>query len=139
MTFNYLGQFDQVLKPLPAKPSPAGAAEGGRGAEVLGPAPEAPGRARAAANRRTHLLDIAAAVAGGRLSVSWTYCRAAHDAATVQRLADSHIAALRALIAHCRSPEAGGYSPSDFPLADLGQRQLDRVVKKVTRSENAHS
>ena len=28
-------------------------------------------------------------------------------------------AALRALIAHCRSPEAGGYTPSDFPLAGL--------------------
>ncbi len=117
MTFNYLGQFDQVL--------------GGNGPSTLAPAPEMPGRDRAASNRRDHLLDVTAAVAGGRLSVSWTFSRAAHDEATVRQLADWHIEALQALIAHCRSPEAGAYTPSDFPLAELDQKQLDKVLKKV--------
>jgi non-ribosomal peptide synthase protein (TIGR01720 family) len=77
------------------------------------------------------LLDVTAAVAGGRLSISWTYSRAAHDEATIRQLAEWHIEALRALIAHCRSPEAGAYTPSDFPLAELDQKQLDKVLKKV--------
>ncbi len=29
---------------------------------------------------------------------------------------------------HCRSDEAGGYTPSDFPLAELDQTTLERVV-----------
>jgi hypothetical protein len=51
---------------------------------------------------------------------------------------------LRDLIAHCRSPEAGAYTPSDFPLAELDRKQLDKVLKKVkptstslSRSESA--
>jgi non-ribosomal peptide synthase protein (TIGR01720 family) len=118
LTFNYLGQFDQVLGR-------------GDGPAPLGPAREMPGRDRAASNRRTHLLDVTAAIAGRRLSVSWTFSRAAHHEATAQQLAEWYIEALRELIAHCRSPEAGAYTPSDFPLAELDQKQLDKVLKKV--------
>jgi microcystin synthetase protein McyA len=32
------------------------------------------------------------------------------------------------LIDHCLSPEAGGFTPSDFPLADLDQQQLDQLA-----------
>jgi hypothetical protein len=46
-------------------------------------------------------------------------------------LADWYIEALQGLIAHCRSPEAGAYTPSDFPLAELDRKQLDKVLKKV--------
>jgi NRPS condensation-like uncharacterized protein len=35
--------------------------------------------------------------------------------------------ALEALIAHCQSPEAGGYTASDFPLARLGEQTLTRL------------
>ena len=140
ITFNYLGQFDHVLRPAAPAPAATGVDVGGSGSAAgLGPAPETAGRDRANANRRTHLLDVTAAVAGGRLSVSWTYNRSAHDAATIQQLADWYVEALAALIAHCVSPEAGAYSPSDFPLAELDQRQLDKVLKKVTRTENTRS
>ena len=40
------------------------------------------------------------------------------------------IEALTELIAHCQSPEAGGYTPSDFPLAGLLQHQLDRLLQE---------
>jgi hypothetical protein len=36
---------------------------------------------------------------------------------------------LRALVAHCREAGAGGFTPSDFPLARLSQRQLDRLAQ----------
>ena len=44
---------------------------------------------------------------------------------------------LRALIAHCQSPEAVGYTPSDFPLARLSQKQLDVLVGSQKRDIEA--
>ena len=41
-------------------------------------------------------------------------------------VAEAFLAALRELIEHCCAPEAGGVTPSDFPLAALDQATLDR-------------
>jgi amino acid adenylation domain-containing protein len=43
----------------------------------------------------------------------------------VSGLAERYMACLRELIWHCRDQQAGGYTPSDFPLAHLEQNQLD--------------
>ncbi|MDW8319409.1 MAG: condensation domain-containing protein, partial [Anaerolineae bacterium] len=115
LSFNYLGQLDQVL-----------------GSDMpLGPARESAGLDRDPAGRRPHLFDITAAVVGDRLAVGWTFSRAMHRRETVQRLAEDFAAALRGLIAHCLSPEAGGFTPSDFDLADLDQRKLEKVLRKI--------
>jgi hypothetical protein len=42
---------------------------------------------------------------------------------------------LRALIAHCLSPDAGGYTPSDFPLANLAQEQLNNLLTGLDEEE----
>ncbi|MHC4621566.1 MAG: hypothetical protein ACYTEQ_27810, partial [Planctomycetota bacterium] len=54
-----------------------------------------------------------------------------HRRETIEELAQSYLAALRALIAHCRSPEAGGYTPSDFADVDLSQEKLDSVLDEL--------
>ncbi|WP_425471110.1 amino acid adenylation domain-containing protein [Saccharothrix variisporea] len=77
---------------------------------------------------RPHLLDVVGRVQDGRLEISWHYSDANHDEATVARLAESYAAALRAIIAHCATPGAGGRTPSDFPLARLTQEQVDRIT-----------
>ncbi|NUT98557.1 MAG: AMP-binding protein, partial [Saccharothrix sp.] len=77
---------------------------------------------------RPHLLDVVGRVQDGRLEVSWHYSEANHDEATVARLAEAYAAALRAIIAHCAAPGAGGRTPSDFPLARLTQEQVDRIT-----------
>ena len=77
------------------------------------------------------VLDITGAIAGKRLSMAWSYNRKIHNHDTIERLAQDFIQALRALIAHCRSTDAGGYTPSDFPLAQLDQAQLDKVLNKT--------
>ena len=46
-----------------------------------------------------------------------------------------YMAALRALIAHCQAPEAGGFTPSDFPLAQLSQDELDELLGQVRFKE----
>jgi hypothetical protein len=43
-------------------------------------------------------------------------------------VADGYLRALRELIAHCRKDGAGGYTPSDFPLAGLTQQELDALL-----------
>jgi amino acid adenylation domain-containing protein len=62
------------------------------------------------------------------LQLSLTYDEGTHRRETVERLAGAYLAALRALIAHCREAGARGYTPSDFPLAGLTQAQVDAVT-----------
>ncbi|HVH13590.1 MAG TPA: condensation domain-containing protein, partial [Longimicrobium sp.] len=117
VSFNYLGQMDGA-------PAAAGDA-------LLVPSAGDAGRLRSPLSPRTHLLSIDAAVMGGRLHVTWTYAPAVHDRATVERLAAGFLEALRDLVAHCRDPEAGGYTPSDFALAGLDQEGLAALLSQL--------
>jgi non-ribosomal peptide synthase protein (TIGR01720 family) len=54
-----------------------------------------------------------------------------HERATIEGLAHAYLAALRALIAHCQSGEAGGFTPSDFPKARISQKELDTVLARM--------
>ncbi|MBN1489663.1 MAG: amino acid adenylation domain-containing protein, partial [Phycisphaerae bacterium] len=110
--FNYLGQLDAGMQ----------------GSMPLAIAPESFGPLSGSRNTRTHLLDINAGVTAGRLEVAWTYSRNRHTVATINRLAGAFVDALRTLIAHCRRPDVGGCTPSDFPLAALDQAALDQLV-----------
>ncbi|MFF9765686.1 non-ribosomal peptide synthase/polyketide synthase [Streptomyces sp. NPDC014636] len=109
--FNYHGQWDT----------------GGGDGLFRGSLPPA-GRDTDPDEPRPYLLDITGVVQAGRLELGWTYPARVYDEATVRRLAEETLAALRDIVAHCARPEAGGRTPSDFPLAGLGQDQLDRVV-----------
>ncbi|MFD0305959.1 non-ribosomal peptide synthase/polyketide synthase [Streptomyces sp. NPDC127119] len=77
---------------------------------------------------RPYLLDITGVVQDGRLELGWTYPAAVYDESTVRHLAEQMCVALRDIVAHCAEPDAGGRTPSDFPLAALSQQQLDRLV-----------
>jgi len=46
----------------------------------------------------------------------------------VETLAEIFLSALRGLIAHCLSPEAGGYTPSDFQEPGLSQDVVDMLA-----------
>ncbi|WP_162603898.1 non-ribosomal peptide synthetase, partial [Streptomyces sp. CS014] len=112
LSFNYLGQLDSLSSdqgPFRVAAEPMGAVAGDGG-------------------RRPHLIDVTGAVAGGRLGLSWTYSAALHDRATITRLAEDFAAGLRALIEHCLTPDAGGLTPSDVPLAGLDQQALDALA-----------
>jgi amino acid adenylation domain-containing protein/non-ribosomal peptide synthase protein (TIGR01720 family) len=115
VSFNYLGQLDQAL---PAD-------------SLLAPARESSGPVHSPRGRRKHLLDVRGSVVRGQLQMVWTYSENVHRHATIERLARSYIEALQALIAHCQSPEAGGHTPSDFPLAQLDQVELDQAFAEI--------
>jgi non-ribosomal peptide synthase protein (TIGR01720 family) len=115
LSFNYLGQLDQVLD--------AGSLFGGA-SESIGPQQSLQGR-------QSYALEVSAAVAGGKLHVRFTYNEQLHDAATIQQVINDYMNALRELIAHCQSEEAGGFTPSDFPLIELNQHELDLALSEI--------
>jgi amino acid adenylation domain-containing protein/non-ribosomal peptide synthase protein (TIGR01720 family) len=84
---------------------------------------------------RRHLLNVDGFIAAGSLEVEWSYSQNLYQRSTIQHLADGFAGELRAILDHCRSPEAGGYTPSDFALADLKQQQLDRLARKYQRRD----
>jgi non-ribosomal peptide synthase protein (TIGR01720 family) len=117
MSFNYLGQMDQVIG----------------GSELFGVAQEDTGLPFSPLGARAHLIELNALVVEGRLRLNWTYSPAVHKCETITRLAEDYLAALTAIITHCQSPEAGGYTPSDFPGANLNQKDLDKFLSKLKK------
>jgi microcystin synthetase protein McyA len=115
ISFNYLGQFVQAES----------------GSTPFAPAPESSGPDHAAGNRRTFLLDVTASVFGGRMRTEFTYSDAQFAAETIEMLADLFIESLRELIQHCLSPEAGGYSASDFADAGLTDEGVQDLLLEL--------
>ncbi|WP_253728196.1 non-ribosomal peptide synthetase [Lentzea aerocolonigenes] len=112
--FNYLGAHD-------------GADSGGLirrelNADLAGPSEGEGGT-------RSHLVQIEVQQTDdGRLSIEWFHSTNVHDTATVQRVAKRYVEALRELVVHCRT--AGGFTPSDFPLASLSQDEVDGLAER---------
>ncbi|HVG07740.1 MAG TPA: amino acid adenylation domain-containing protein, partial [Thermoanaerobaculia bacterium] len=114
VSFNYLGRFDTPGEDGHFTFAPE---------TIRGTAGEAvPGR---------HLFAVDLLVLEDHLRVTWTYDPGRHLPATVERLARGFLDELGTLVEHCLSPEAGGYTPSDFPLAGLDQAALDRLDRGI--------
>ena len=112
ITFNYMGQFDHKLSSY----------------SLFQTASEAKGIERAPENTRRYLLEINCLVEQGQLTIKWSYSRNSFRQETVENLCSSFIHNIRAIIEHCTMPETGGYTPSDFPEADLDQNELDDLL-----------
>ncbi|MYQ97103.1 condensation domain-containing protein, partial [Streptomyces sp. SID6139] len=112
ISFNYLGRFDWS----------------GAGGTLVGAVPGGLGGAEAPGTERPHLLDVVARVEDDRLEITWYYSAGRHHEDTVTALAEGVLRALGDIVAHCARPEAGGRTPSDFPLARLDQTAVDRVA-----------
>jgi len=119
ITFNYLGQFDQAL--------PEGS--------IFKPAREAKGPERHPQDKRSSLLDITCAITAGKLNMSFTFSRKVFREETVRPFVRFFKEELKALIAHCQSPEAGGFTASDFKLANLDNKKLDKVLSQLQKGK----
>ncbi|MEM7127273.1 MAG: amino acid adenylation domain-containing protein [Chloroflexota bacterium] len=120
VVFNYLGQFDQLFDE----------------SELFEPLLAETGQIQSPESERTHLIEINAMIVNKELRVTWTYSRNIHAAETMTHLADSFMNNLQALIAHCLSPEAGGYTTVDFPLANLSQEELAHLAQLIEESDS---
>jgi amino acid adenylation domain-containing protein/non-ribosomal peptide synthase protein (TIGR01720 family) len=115
VTFNYLGQFDQVISET----------------SMFRPATESTGATQSPRGSRHCLLEVNGLIIGGQLRLDWTYSKALHQPATVEKLAQGYIEALRSLIVHCQSPNVGGFTPSDFPQMQFSQQELDQLMAEI--------
>ncbi|MCB0168541.1 MAG: non-ribosomal peptide synthetase, partial [Anaerolineae bacterium] len=125
MSFNYLGQFDNVLENADDK------------SFIIGASVTDYGSLYSPAQTRPYLLEVDGLIVKGQLRFEWTYSRNVHQQQTIQTLADTFIEALRILIAHCTSPEAGGYTPSDFSLANLDNQKLSTLAGLIQQADQA--
>ncbi len=83
-------------------------------------------------NRR-YPIEIDSGVRENRLQLEWRYSEAAYRRTTIEKLAKDFVDNLRSLVAHCQSKEVGTYTPSDFPKANLSQKDLDRFLAKINQ------
>ncbi|WP_280138221.1 non-ribosomal peptide synthetase [Streptomyces sp. TP-A0874] len=119
--FNYLGRFD--------------AADGSGDGAVADWAVRSDvdlGDGRDPGMRLHHALDVNAVtqdhVDGPRLVAGWSWPEELFTEVEVRELAEGWFRALKALVTHSEDPEAGGYTPSDLPLVNLSQPQIDRLA-----------
>jgi non-ribosomal peptide synthase protein (TIGR01720 family) len=116
VAFNYLGRFDGT---------------DGAGGGLLRPSDWPCGPMRSPQMQRAHLLEINAVIRDGRFTATWAFSRAVHREETVKHVAGGFLGELAALIEHCESPEAGGYTPSDFGDFGWNQDDLDDILSEA--------
>jgi non-ribosomal peptide synthase protein (TIGR01720 family) len=115
ISFNYLGQFDN-LQSLSA---------------IFRPARENSGPQRSLRGNRTHVLSVTAIILNGHLQVEWNYSATLHRKETIELLAEKFDQILRLIIAHCHTPGAVGYTPSDFPDVELSQDEIEALLDEI--------
>ncbi|MEV0174681.1 amino acid adenylation domain-containing protein [Streptomyces sp. NPDC050803] len=123
--FNYLGRFasqEQQAADWATAPGTAGIG-GGRDAGMP----------------LTHAVELNAITRDGEdgpeLLASWTWAQGLLTEQEVQELAQEWFRALRALVDHAAEDTAGGFTPSDVPLAMLNQSDIDRLEAEWRTSE----
>ncbi|MCE1116999.1 MULTISPECIES: non-ribosomal peptide synthetase [Pseudomonas] len=122
ITFNYLGQFDQqfdqaaLFQPLDA---PAGLAQ-----DLDASLP--------------NWLSVDGQVYGGALQLRWSFSAERYDEATIATLAEAYRQELLALVGHCLADGNGSFTPSDFPLAQLTQEQIDALPVPAAQIEDVY-
>ncbi|EPN54930.1 pyoverdine sidechain peptide synthetase II, D-Asp-L-Thr component, partial [Pseudomonas syringae pv. actinidiae ICMP 19096] len=112
VTFNYLGQFD-------------GSFNEQQGALFV-PSADSVGVALCEDGPLGNWLSLNGQVFDGQLQLDWTFSCEVYQASTIDTLARRYEQALTTLIEHCIAGHQG-VTPSDFPLAQLTQAQLDAL------------
>lgn len=115
IVFNYLGQLD-----LPRSEE-----------DWIRPARDRVGATVSPDARRSHLLLVSGHVRGGRLHLVVVYSANRHRRETVENFLAAYRAGLRSIVAHCARTTVGGFTPSDFPEAELTQGELDELVAQI--------
>ncbi|TFE23359.1 non-ribosomal peptide synthetase, partial [Frankia sp. B2] len=90
-----------------------------------------------------HALEASGIVrdgpAGPELSLSLAWPGDLLTEAEVRNLAEGWVAMLTGLAEHAARPEAGGHTPSDFPLLELAQEQVEEFEAMAAEIEKGMS
>ena len=71
-----------------------------------------------------------------QLIAAWSFAPALIGEDEVRDLAQSWFEALEALVRHAAQPGAGGRTPSDLPLVELSQAEIERLESLYPRIED---
>ncbi|MGH2507818.1 MAG: condensation domain-containing protein, partial [Ktedonobacteraceae bacterium] len=117
VSFNYLGQYDQLLTEhaffrMEADPIPVGPMVSPHGT-------------------RFTLLYIGGNIVSGQLHVDFQYSQNIHKSSTIESVASAFAQALRVLISDCQTPNTSDYTTADFPNAKLSQQDFATVMAKL--------
>ncbi len=107
--FNYLGQFDNTLS----------------GLEYFSFSAQDPGPWHGPLNRRTHPIEFLIRIQNRQLLIELISDQRALSGEDQQALLRCYTDALTSIIEHCHGIDKNSYTPSDFPLCHLHQKQID--------------
>jgi non-ribosomal peptide synthase protein (TIGR01720 family) len=111
ISFNYLGQFDQVLE------------EGGRFRRAQESVGASSSEQEAERGKR---LEVVGGVMGGRLEMRMRSGGVRGE--RLEELGRMYEEEMEGIIRHCEEDGAGGYTPSDFEMSGMSQQELDEVI-----------
>jgi non-ribosomal peptide synthase protein (TIGR01720 family) len=80
---------------------------------------------------RPFLLDLSARVENGSLRLDLTWSERLHERDQMERLVEQLGQEVSALLTYCTTHQAVGYTPTDFPDAEIGQSDLDKIVAQL--------
>lgn len=84
---------------------------------------------------RTHLLALNASVRDDQLHLDVTYSTNLHTRTTIHTFLQMYANVLRSFLAQCQTTDVQSYTPSDFPMAALEQKQLSRLLQSLDEIE----
>ncbi len=84
-----------------------------------------------------YAIGVQSFVHEGQLNIYWSYDRTRLDDETILTLAGAHTSEIMALVRHCVAVETDGFTPSDFPLADLNSKQLRQIFKLLEKADES--
>lgn len=120
ISFNYLGQFDQLKS------------EG----FIFDMANEGKGIERGLENRRRYLIDVSAIIVNGCLNVQWIFSSSIYRPQTIQTLADNLLSEITRIIDHCLEDKASTYTPSDFQDVQIKQEELKDILSEIDGNDD---
>jgi non-ribosomal peptide synthase protein (TIGR01720 family) len=121
ISFNYLGQFDQAFSP-------------DSGFDL---APDSKGEDRHPENPRHCLINIESAVREKKLFLGFTYSTKIFSIETMQALASYFEDEIHQIIHSSKSPDTPGMAASDFPLANLKQDKLNKLLENLDKTRKS--
>ena len=111
--FNYLGQVDRSIA----------------SSKLFAAALPISADAQSPNGDRGYRLNIISSVTEGELRFDWTYSENIHARSTIESLAQSCVAELRALLTDSETSSAV-FAVADFPKANLSQGDLEKILAK---------
>lgn len=81
-------------------------------------------------NNRTSDFEVLTFIASGSLHVQWSYSKNRWAKETIELLGQTFLSNLKEIIDHCANKQDRNYTPSDFPLAQLDQADLEEVLRE---------